>query len=761
MVPDELKAYPQWVLWRERILENGKRTKIPFSVYGNIASATDRNTWASYDEAVNACHRLAMNGIGFVLTENDPFGVIDLDNPFVDLPEAEGKEVAERHSRIIQAFNSYTEVSPSGEGMHIWVKGSVPIGRRRKKVEVYSKERFFTVTGNTFLNQPINDRSDLLNILWNELDDGKGSYNVEVQEQEQKFTDRQIYEQAREAENGEKFLNLWEGRWMEAHYSSQSEADFALIDILSFYSRNVDQIRRLFFQSALGQRDKAKRRNYIDGMIKRSFDNQPLILNLDTFRESVRQQIEAKAPTPNPFAGPLFENLPDPTFDWTVPPGLLGEIATFIYASSVRQVKEIALAAAVGLMSGICGRQYNVSGTGLNQYILLLASTGTGKESMRSGIDKIMRHVKPIAPAAMEFIGPNEIASGQAIVKYLPKVPCFVSIVGEFGLFMQQMCAHNASQPLVQLRRKLLDLYNKSGEKDVMQPTIYSDKDKNTSVVQSPCLTILGESIPEAYYGGLDEGMIAQGLLPRFLTIEYNGSVPHINEGHEFIEPPIELINRIAELAVNCHTLAHNGKVIKVQLNEEATKFSRDYSHKITANINKTSVDVYRQLWNRAHLKVLKLASLIAIGTDMYNPMIDLESIKWAHILVERDINNILHKFESGQVGRNTSEAFQIMDLSSIIKEYLCTTFNETLQKYGVNSMMHADRVISYSYFLRRLQLRTSFKNDRMGATFAIKRAIEALITDGSLRELRQVDIRDRYGKIMKAYAITDIARFI
>jgi len=53
----------------------------------------------------------------------------------------------------------------------------------------------------------------------------------------------------------------------------------------------------------------------------------------------------------------------------------LGEIAHFIYNAAPRQVEEVAIAGAIGLLSGICGRSYNVSGTGLNQYILLLAKT--------------------------------------------------------------------------------------------------------------------------------------------------------------------------------------------------------------------------------------------------------------------------------------------------------------------------------------------------------------------------------------------------
>lgn len=94
-------------------------------------------------------------------------------------------------------------------------------------------------------------------------------------------------------------------------------------------------------------------------------------------------------------AQPTSDNEPQklkPSKDvYSVPPGLVGEIAQFIYAQAPRPVPEIALAGALGMVAGIAGRAYNVSGTGLNQYTLLLAPTGTGKEAIASGIDKLFR----------------------------------------------------------------------------------------------------------------------------------------------------------------------------------------------------------------------------------------------------------------------------------------------------------------------------------------------------------------------------------
>src|SRR5690349_18475173 len=112
----------------------------------------------------------------------------------------------------------------------------------------------------------------------------------------------------------------------------------------------------------------------------------------------------------NPFAMP--------------PPGLLGQIASYVYDQAPRPVVEIAVAAAIALMSAVCGRSYNVSGTGINTYLLVLARTGTGKEAMASGIDRLITAVTRGVPAAAEFIGPAEISSPQALTKYMANTSC-------------------------------------------------------------------------------------------------------------------------------------------------------------------------------------------------------------------------------------------------------------------------------------------------------------------------------------------------
>jgi hypothetical protein len=763
LFPDEIRQVPQWICWRYALVDN-KPTKLPINPFnGQLASVTQPNSWSDYSTACKSALNSSgyLNGIGFVLTDNDPYCFIDFDNP------GEDKAIAKRHVEIVGAFDTYTEVSPSGEGLHSICKAKVPGGRRRNKIEIYSSGRYMTMTGVTFLDRPIADRQDLAMRLWHELDNTDAKKDFSIIQAEQLNSDEVIFKIAREAENGEKFDALWRGEWTD-YYKSQSEADFALINIIGFYSRNIEQIHRMFLLSALGKRDKARRKNYVIDMIRRSFDNQPVDIPLDAIKQSVANQLAkldaekdkaaAIGPPTNPFAA-LPVEIPDPNYEWTMPPGLLGEITEFIYKAAPRPVKEIALAAAIGLMAGICGRAYNVSSTGLNQYVLILARTGTGKEAAASGIDKIMQAVQKTVPAAMEFIGPADIASGQALIRYLDKHPCFVSIVGEFGLALQEMCSINASSSQETLRKNLLKLYNKSGQNDALRQTIYADDNKNTKIVKSPAFSILGESTPEAYYVNMDETMIAQGLMPRFTCIEYLGDRPPLNRDHNEAQPSESLVSKVCQVSQFALMLAHHNRTIDISLDSEAQELSAKWNAKCDMKINGSDFEVARQLWNRGHIKALKLAGLIAIGNNAFAPIITKECLQWAVNLIERDIINVLKKFETGKAGRDTGELNQINEVIHIISDYIKRPHG-FLKQYQVDEAMHKDRVFSRAYVQRRLLSKGSFKNDRIGGISAIKRALDSLAQEGVIREMREIDVYKYYGRTMKSYIVIDVTRF-
>ncbi len=138
-IPEELKVRPQWIVW-DAVGE--KPDKVPYSAKtGRKASSTDLMTWSTFEEALEAYEQDGYAGVGFVFCSGDPYAGVDVDG-CVD----EVGQIADWALEIVCYLDSYTELSATGSGLHIIVRGDVP-NRRKDGVECYSSKRFFTVTG--------------------------------------------------------------------------------------------------------------------------------------------------------------------------------------------------------------------------------------------------------------------------------------------------------------------------------------------------------------------------------------------------------------------------------------------------------------------------------------------------------------------------------------------------------------------------------------------------------------------------------------
>lgn len=766
-IPLELRALNQWCLWRLEDIGANKPTKIPYQINGELANVNDPSTWASFEQVLWAKSNVRQNvipysGIGFVFHSSDPFCFIDLDDNNGD------PAILDRHMKIFREFDSYAETSPSGKGLHIIIRGQIPQGRRRSNIEVYSSQRYATMTGNVFNSKPITDYQEKLTLLFEQMGNGPSNFQYSGDEPESN-EDKAIIEMASRALNGEKFLKLLNANWADL-YSSQSEADLSFIDMLAFYTKNRNQITRIFRQSPLGARKKAKRDDYINRMIDRSFDRMLPLIDIDGFKIAS----ENFQPVSQVVKAPLFESgingsnpLPATNFRLTPPPGLMGDIARFIYDASPRQVPETSIAAAIGLMAGVCGKAYNVSrpATGLNQYIILIGNTGIGKEGMASGISKLMQAIRFSVPTSERFVGPGHISSGQALVKYVNENPCFVSVIGEFAFRLQSICDPRSSGSEKILYQVLLDLYNKSGFTDEFKPSIYADKEKNVTVTYAPAFSILAESTPDVFYGILNEDMIGTGLMPRFTVIEYKGKVPYLNK-NAISEPSQYLIDQFSALVAQCEQLIHKKRAAQITISQDAQELFDKLEKLSTDNTNETSSNYIRHLWNRVHLKAMKIAGLIAVGINPIEPTITTYHVdnfgqvhniaQWAIDLVMNDVMLLSSKFDQGQVGSGTGEIKQLHRTRFIIREYLHLEQSRA-DAYKVPTNLFNDKIVPASYLSRRLASHTAFQNDRMGSTIALKRAIQALIDSDTIREIPPSQMIEKYGTKAKAYVVSNV----
>jgi hypothetical protein len=197
-----------------------------------------------------------VDGIGFVFSDEDQILGIDLDHCI----DSDG-QIDQWARVIIDEVDSYTEISPSGTGVHIIAKGTLPEDgkNRRGDVEIYDSDRYFTVTGNHIKDTPetIEQRQEAVESVYathiestetrSLINTGGGDTSSAAAGG---LSDDEVIEKASKARGREKFTRLWDGDISK--YQSQSEADLALCNLLAFWTaKDRRQIDRLFRRSGL------------------------------------------------------------------------------------------------------------------------------------------------------------------------------------------------------------------------------------------------------------------------------------------------------------------------------------------------------------------------------------------------------------------------------------------------------------------------------------------------------------------------------
>jgi putative DNA primase/helicase len=254
-LPDEIQQSDRCVVWRREYANgNGRITKIPYVATepARLASSTDPNTWRRFLDARCAYEDGKCDGAGFVL--GDGYVGIDIDHCVVD------GEIDADARAIVDEIGSYTELSPSGTGLHILARGSLPAGRRRTgRYELYDSGRYFTLTGHHIPGTPtaLVEATDALQALHRRLFGDVAHADVVEKPLASGFSeaatlldDHALLDRAFAASNGAAIQALWNGD--ASAYASRSEADLALCAHLAFYTdRDAHRIDTLFRQSGL------------------------------------------------------------------------------------------------------------------------------------------------------------------------------------------------------------------------------------------------------------------------------------------------------------------------------------------------------------------------------------------------------------------------------------------------------------------------------------------------------------------------------
>lgn len=791
-IPHELRVRDQWLIAGP---DDKGINKAPYTIgHGGIvfrADPTNTALFLPFDKAAAYAWANNMN-IGFVLADTDPYTCIDLDvKNAVNEPDAAkwtSVEAIDAFKKYIEHFGSYTERSQSGQGYHIWVKGVVGPGLKFKGVEVYDRQRFIVSTGDHVANVPIADRAEMvaqmLDFLREQRVEDSGADLVEGIPE--RMGDNQIYERLSGHSNAEKFLDLLKGDWAAMRFPSQSEADMALMSMLTFYSENNDQCRRIFRHTALGQRAKATKN---DAYLNRTLS---IIRGREAREKAAAEQgarlvaglLSAQANraadvplVPELTVAPVEVkiNIEKDLTLW--PPGFMGSIAQFIYSSSVRPVREVAIVSAMGLMAGLGGRVFNISGTGLNLYIVLIARSAIGKEAMHSGISSIVTSMittmsgmpggEVQALQVHNHVDFSEFVSGQALMKAIVVKPCFVNVMGEFGHKLRRMADQTQDGPMSTLRTAMTNMFQKSGRDNVLSGLSYSDSSKDTGATIGAAFSMVGETTPDTFYENLTHEMMADGFLSRFITVYYTGDRPMENQDadiHRRNGLPKEAVEHLCKL-VRINTIynpTEPSEWMTVRFNDaDAYKVLQEFNQECDWHIRKTADERMRQMWNRGHLKAMKIASLCAVGDVMFDnhmtpsiPLITLAHLEWAIMMVRRDIATMMAKMASGEVGR-PDDHLRLEKFYEILKLWMTKELTsgypakfEALRKNGI---------IPRAYMQTRLNTDRAFKAHKLGVNAALDSVVKSCLDNGYLVEMSRDKLLTDHAYQGKAYRVVGL----
>jgi len=309
--------------------------------------------------------------------------------------------------------------------------------------------------------------------------------------------------------------------------------------------------------------------------------------------------------------------------DW--PPGIVGEIATYILNSSRMQVPSFAIAGALAAASFMISNKSCVepSQTGLNLYQVLIGNTGKGKEDPRKAIKRIVQAVLGRDAPPM----PEILASGTALLKSLSNYPVLMMLSDEYGMFMQ-----SAMQGKDDFRRdlvkELMSLYGLArsfhgGKK-------YANSKDNIDRIDYPYVVVLGTTTSEELFNGMSMDAINNGQANRNIYIYADADNPP--NRRPVTELPFDLVERL-----------------KVLFNDFTDFYGMQYGPGAEEAIaafgdNLPATGKFANLWSRAEESAIRIAGVLAFCDKK---IITVEHVEWAIAYVKQSIEVFAGKAET------------------------------------------------------------------------------------------------------------------
>ena len=431
-----------------------------------------------------------------------------------------------------------------------------------------------------------------------------------------------------------------------------------------------------------------------------------------------------------------------PRFSMNYPYDNVGRLAENLYRMSPYPNQTQAIATAFAVVAGLAGRRWHVNGNGLNLFIMCLAETGSGKETLNNAAMSLFQDLARLEgrdqstigfSRIKEYIGPSRYSSETAMYKALSKKPKQLSLMAEMSFFFEA-ASKGDDLHASGVRRALLDLRTKSGPLSFIKGKAYAKEEDNHGDVYSPTVSLIGEGQPDKFYRALSEADAEDGLLNRFDVFDCSRSSRGPRNREMAYALDAEIIQRFMPLA-RAAVADLAGPEVKpemdrVRFSPEAQALSDQYEAEVIDKLNMKADLLRYQLLNRSLVRAWVYGALMACA-DLKNssdmPIISGEQMAYAIDLVYRERMHLLKMFESDATGEG--DANRVAYLMGKAEQAVTNSKSSLITKY-----MKDHCIVSHHFLWDNCKTNPNFKNNRhVGASEMMIRTIKAAEAAGLL----------------------------
>lgn len=378
--------------------------------------------------------------------------------------------------------------------------------------------------------------------------------------------------------------------------------------------------------------------------------------NGETARELVLQlapttpaiTLMTEAPVANPLEAPL--------------PGVLETMAQWSLDTAASPVRTYAVAAALALGSVICARRYTTdAGNYSSLYFMVVGGSGTGKEHVRSTIDRVLT-----AANATGLLGPNGWTSSSAVYSALRQAPQHVAVIDEFGHVLGAASGSGDGAAMKDtVFTTLMELFGRlhtnarPNQFSTLTLTKKQRAQQEDRSIERPALTATGLTTEETFYAALKHSRITSGFLNRFLVLEDDVQPGELAFG-TFTDVPESVVQWVQQILaphadmdlLNRATSIGPARVLA--FHADATECFRTFRRDCNARSAALKAEHLTEMPMRANEQAMRLSLVAALAEDPTTRTIEVRHAEWAigvvRYLLERLIRTVQSRMSDNPV---------------------------------------------------------------------------------------------------------------